>query len=281
MGYGGRELSRVCGRRPRRVRRPGSDFGPELVRIGARLSPAFPQPTRAQRGAAGCVRPSERPVQQPRRDLCPVRRVRCRRAVRARGLLTLKRIRAIAFVLRAARGEAREPSRRTGASQDVASWLYQQDCNSTASASIYARAAGKLTLGCDGARAAAPIASANTAFIFLAQLANLRPLAPQAASSLRPERSHKFSTLAALGLRERVDQPWERTLSQLIFWFRTGFIAHATRLKKRSEPLFWRDLGPQGLLSSLFLAAASAAPSFARLEVYSWLQPALHRVSRA
>ena len=119
----------------------------------------------------------------------------------------MKRIRAIAFVLRAARGEAREPSRRTGASQDVASWLYQQDCNSTASASIYASRPSFLTFGCDGARAAAPIANARTAFILVAQLANLRPLAPGWLVEQPVLLGCDFARLTTRYAREPVEQP--------------------------------------------------------------------------
>ena len=119
----------------------------------------------------------------------------------------MKRIRAIAFVLRAARGEAREPSRRTGASQDVASWLYQQDCNSTASASIYASRVSFLTFGCDGARAAAPIANARTAFILVAQLANLRPLAPGWLVEQPVLLGCDFARLTTRYAREPVGQP--------------------------------------------------------------------------
>ena len=64
---------------------------------GARVSPAFPQLTRAQRGAGGVCETVGRAVQPPRRELCPVQRVRCRRALGARGCEPLKRVRAIAL----------------------------------------------------------------------------------------------------------------------------------------------------------------------------------------
>ena len=124
----------------------------------------------------------------------------------------MKRIRAIAFVLRAARGEAREPSRRTGASQDVASWLYQQDCNSTASASNYASRRAFLTFGCAfGAKAAAPIANARTAFILLAQTSSqMRVLHQVARRASRVLLGRDFARLTARYARELVEQPLRR-----------------------------------------------------------------------
>jgi hypothetical protein len=87
-----------------------------------------------------------------------------------------------------------------------------------------------LTFGCDGARAAAPIANARTAFIVASKLAPIANL-PQLSTKLcRPGSGRKFSTLATLDLRERVEQPWERTLSQFCFFFARVCRACALRL---------------------------------------------------
>jgi hypothetical protein len=69
-------------------------------------------------------------------------------------------------VLRAARAKAGEPSPRAGPPQDVAEPLHQLLFVFCVMAGYLKRCAFfSLTFGCDGAKAAAPIAKANTAFI--------------------------------------------------------------------------------------------------------------------